>query len=199
MGTSDINVFRLIFGTREYSCLDDVKNPSLILDCGANVGYASAYFLSRFPNAHVIAVEPDPENFKVLERNLAPYAGRVTTVRSAIWPKRTGMRFPRWKDATAQSVQVLEAREGEESSLESVTIDNLISGRSDRISILKMDIECSEKYVFAENYKSWLSRVDNIVIELHDEECRQIFEAAISEERFKTFQLGELTVCKRYL
>src|SRR4051812_39387542 len=74
-GSSDRDVFRQIFVEREYACLDDLSDVDLVLDCGANVGYSSAYFLDRFPTCHVIAVEPDPENYALLEENLAPYRG----------------------------------------------------------------------------------------------------------------------------
>src|SRR4051794_1732111 len=60
--TTDHAVFRQIFVDREYRCLDEVKDAQLIIDCGANVGYSSAFFLSRFPKSHLVAVEPDPEN-----------------------------------------------------------------------------------------------------------------------------------------
>src|SRR4051812_37718019 len=55
-GTTDFYVIHQIFVQREYSCFDDLKDPGLILDCGANGGYSSAYFLSRFPGSTVIAV-----------------------------------------------------------------------------------------------------------------------------------------------
>ncbi len=63
--TSDVEVFKQIFAWREYRCLDDVHDASLIIDCGANVGYSAVYFLTRYPNARVIAVEPDADNFSV--------------------------------------------------------------------------------------------------------------------------------------
>src|SRR5260221_1476823 len=70
-GTSDLAVFWQIFVDREYRCLDQVKQARFILDCGANVGYSAVYFLTRFPEALVIAVEPDPDNCAMLGANLA--------------------------------------------------------------------------------------------------------------------------------
>jgi FkbM family methyltransferase len=80
-------VFAQIFIQREYSCLDDlsVSNVDLVIDCGANVGYSSAYFLSRFPECNIICVEPDPSNFRSLEENMAPYKDRVKLINSGVW------------------------------------------------------------------------------------------------------------------
>jgi hypothetical protein len=47
--SSDLHVFSQIFVEREYECLN-LFDGDLILDLGANVGYSSAYFLSRYPN-----------------------------------------------------------------------------------------------------------------------------------------------------
>ena len=83
-GSTDLRVFGQIFVEREYAPLDDVRDASLIIDCGANVDYSSAYFATRFPAAALVAVEPDPGNFDLLARNLAPYGQQVTLVRSAV-------------------------------------------------------------------------------------------------------------------
>src|SRR5690349_7835620 len=56
--TTDLAVFDLIFVEREYRCIDGFELSGLVLDCGANVGYSSAYFLSKYPKCHVIAIEP---------------------------------------------------------------------------------------------------------------------------------------------
>jgi FkbM family methyltransferase len=42
-----------------------------VLDIGANVGATALYFARQFPNAEVYAFEPAPDNFAVLERNIA--------------------------------------------------------------------------------------------------------------------------------
>ena len=73
-GTSDLSVFYQIFVFNKYRCVSGLRSPGLIVDLGANVGYSSAYFLSRFVDCSVIAVEPDPANFAELKKNVAPYS-----------------------------------------------------------------------------------------------------------------------------
>jgi FkbM family methyltransferase len=42
-----------------------------IVDIGANIGLASLYFLTRWPDARLLAYEPNPAAFDLLKRNLA--------------------------------------------------------------------------------------------------------------------------------
>jgi FkbM family methyltransferase len=199
-GTTDLRVFHQIFGAREYSCLDDVTGCDLVIDCGAYVGYSSAYFLTRFPGAKVIAVEPDPDTFEMLRRNLAPYGDAVTPVRAGVWshPCSLVLSEEPYGDGREWSRQVRECRPGEAAQLAGVDIASLLrqAGR-DRGSVLKMDVERAEAVLFAAHYESWLDRVDNLVIELHDEECERVFFAAIAGRPFAVSRCGELTVCKR--
>src|SRR5687767_2297600 len=41
-----------------------------IVDIGAHVGCATRLFKSRYPTARIIAFEPNPSSFAILERNL---------------------------------------------------------------------------------------------------------------------------------
>jgi hypothetical protein len=67
----------------------------------------------------------------------------------------------------------------------------------DRISILKMDIEGAERLVFESNYERWLSRVDNMVIDLEDAECERVFQSAIANEAFEVSTCDHQRVCRR--
>jgi len=197
-------VFSQIFLFREYSCIDQVRDAKLIIDCGANVGYSSAYFLSRHPEATLIAVEPDADNFALLERNLAPYRDRVKAVKSAIWshPARLKLSEVPYRDGLDWARQVRECDPSEEGGFLATDIGTLLDQSGfERISILKMDIEGAEAVVFSRNYEAWIDRVDSIVIELHDDsifgDARGIFHRAISGHGFSVTEFEELTVCIR--
>ncbi len=199
--TTDIKVFFQIFVEREYSCLDDIKDAGLIIDCGANVGYSSAYFLSRYTNAKVIAVEPSYDNFRVLTENLALFRDRVTALNTAIWSRPAPLVLMNDPDGDLGewSIKVRECADDEKHDLISTDISSLLKESGyQRISILKIDIEGSESEIFISEYKNWINYVDNIVIELHGKKCENIFRSAISDLGFNVSRCGELTVCKRY-
>lgn len=193
-GTSDFTVFNQIFVEDEYGPLDRLKDVSFVIDCGANVGYSSAYFLSRHPHSFLIAVEPDEANFDILTKNLRPYGERALAVRAAVWPNHARLRFKdRQKDHGEWSYSVEQT--DQETGVTPVTIPDLIAMSSfGRVSILKVDIEGAELNLF-QSAAEWLNLIDNIVIELHGKECSDTFFRAISKRPFEISRSGEVTVC----
>lgn len=198
-GASDELVFNQIFIEREYYSLADIRNPGLIIDCGANVGYSALWFLNQFPGSRIIVVEPDTGNFTICKKNLQPYGTRVSYVHAGIWPRETGLVVVKgaYKDGREWATQVRECRAGETPDLDGTGIENLLrESGAGSIDILKIDIETSEKYLFSENVEPWLGKVKNMVIELHDAECEKIFFDAMSLYDFDLSRSGELTLCK---
>ena len=74
--------------------------------------------------------------------------------------------------------------------------DSRSSSKPPSSDILKIDIESAETVVFSQNYEKWLRKVQNIVIELHGEECEAIFFKAMSPYKYDLYTSGELTVCR---
>jgi hypothetical protein len=74
--SSDYLVAKQVFGEKGYAIIAKLPNVRTILDCGANVGYTSAYLLTGYPSARVIAVEPDAENCRICAENLRGYGTR---------------------------------------------------------------------------------------------------------------------------
>ena len=202
--TSDLEVFAQIFIGREYDGLRDLPDVRLIVDCGANVGYSSAYFLSCFPRCEVIALEPDPGNFALLQQNLRPYGRRATAVRAGVWSHATRLALVKqpYRGGGAWTRQVEECAPGEPESIEGIDIGSLLARSGhERISLLKVDIEGAEAVVFARNCESWLRCVDAIAIELHDDSAfgsgSAVFAAAIDGQGFRLSRSSELTICRR--
>jgi FkbM family methyltransferase len=199
--SSDINVFSQIFVTDEYRPLTALRSVKLIIDCGAYVGYSTAYFLSNFPEAHVFAVEPDKKNYEILKRNLSTYGDRATTINSAVWSRKVGLKVCRSEVCQNEwATTVTECGEGEQADLESVDIETLLrQSNCKQIDILKVDIEGAERVLFGQNVEGWINKVRAFAIELHSEDCREVFYRALSSDSFSFSLSGEITIAHRSL
>jgi FkbM family methyltransferase len=200
-GSSDMNVFDQIFIFQEYSCLRELKEPSLVLDLGANVGFSAAYFLSIFPKARIVAVEPDERNLAICKANLSPYGDRVLLLQGAVWSRPATLRLLKgtFRDGREWSTKVDELIDEERPSVgvQAWDVGSLIdmSGGS-TVDLLKVDIEGAELSVFGKSAGSWLHRVRNICIELHGKDCEEVFFAALKDFDYELGNYGELTVCR---
>ncbi|HUS40887.1 MAG TPA: hypothetical protein VMX74_15645, partial [Pirellulales bacterium] len=119
---------------------------------------------------------------------------------SGVWSHPVGLVIEEtpYRDGREWTRQVRPVRNDEKAAMVGIDIGTLLRKSGfDRIFILKVDIERAESVVFSSNYEQWINSVDNIVIELHDEECRAVFMKAIASADFAISQCDELTVCKR--
>jgi FkbM family methyltransferase len=65
-----------------------------IVDGGANIGLSVLYLKRRFPRSRIVAFEPDPALFEVLERNVARAAlADVELVPKALWSSDGELAF----------------------------------------------------------------------------------------------------------
>ena len=200
-GSSDLDVFQQIFVSEEYACLLDLKEPSLVLDLGANVGFSSAFFLNVFPYARVVALEPDERNHLLGKANLLPYGDRALILCGAVWSKPSTLQLVRgvFGDGREWATKVEELAEGEVSSggVRAWDVGSLIDmGGGGPVDLLKVDIEGAELSVFGESAALWLDRVRNICIELHGRDCEETFFAAIKDFDYELQHSGELTICR---
>ena len=162
LGTSDHRVFRDIFQRHEY-LFNPPAPPETIVDAGANIGLASIYFANRWPDAKIIAVEPDPENFEILRKNIKPYQN-ITAVFAAIWNKAEWLNLV----DPGEGSWAMQTKTGSDGRVFGLTIPGIMRTRLlPRIDLLKMDIEGAEKEVF-EHHEEWIDRIGSIAIETHD-------------------------------
>lgn len=169
--SSDVPTFDQIFIRQEYD-FDVKRTPRTIVDAGANIGLASIYFSNKFPDAKIIAIEPEESNLEVLRRNIAPY-GNIISVCGALWHENTRIDLVdpglgKWGFMT-QAQDGVEERYGEiVHEVQGMTVDTIMKEQGiDHIDILKIDIEGAEREVFRDP-SSWIGKVDALIVELHE-------------------------------
>jgi FkbM family methyltransferase len=195
--SSDPDVFDDIFHRREFKFLDQIQNPRVIIDLGANVGYVSALFLSEYKNCFVLSVEPDPANYLQCVKNLCLYGNRSRLLHGAVWHTKGELLLSRgtFGDGREWATEVREARDGESRDVYAWDVPSLIAiCPQPTIDLLKIDIEGSEAALFSRNVE-WLDEVKNICIELHGSKCERAFRAALAPYRFRELHYGAYTVC----
>jgi FkbM family methyltransferase len=194
--TTDPFIFEEVFLLDEYD-FTTTHDPKLIMDIGANVGYASVYFAQRYPRALIIAVEPETSNIEWLRKNTGSFPN-VKVVEAGIWSRRARLALVD-ADAKSSDFQLRECS-ADEDGIEAVTVDELFElAQSNHADIIKIDIEGGEKELFAEN-TDWLDKVDTIAIELHDRfkaGCKETFLQATSRYGFSGQEIGLNYIARR--
>jgi FkbM family methyltransferase len=140
--------------------IDDVK---YIVDAGAHIGIASLTFSALFPQARILAIEPDEENYRMLLRNVRSEK-KIIPIKGALWSTKGKVAIYTKEESWSHRV-----REGSDEHLDvdAITVQKAMGMMStDRIDILKMDIEGSEVEVLS-NGSGWAKKVRCILVEPH--------------------------------
>jgi FkbM family methyltransferase len=155
----------------------------VIVDAGAHIGMASISFVLRYPQAMVVAVEPEPTNFAALLRNVAPYKN-IVPVKAALWEDDGEVWLGPSNVHPKGSFEIVDRGQVQ---VRAITIRSLMRElRIPSIDLLKLDIEGAEKEVF--ETCDWIESVGTIAIELHDRVkpgCRAAMQAAARNFRFE--------------
>ena len=166
--STDILVAASCLGRREF---DGVKasDVSVIVDAGAYVGYSAIYFSRRFPDAKVVAVEMEPENYSLLVRNVSGY-DNVMPVWGAV-AARCGRKKIRFRSTGEWGYTIVDGEGGGRETGDEVRCETLdcLMRRMEiaEIDILKMDVEGAEREILRAGGE-WLRRTRVLIVELHD-------------------------------
>lgn len=175
---SDASVLRQVFAGRAYdlsryrqhaqlrAAIDKIvaagRRP-LILDAGANIGASSVWFALRYPEAVVVAVEPDPANLEIARRNIARFPN-IVLAPAAIGGESGAVNVLAHKSGEATRTE--RAMSGETPIL-TVADAVALAGPATELLIAKVDIEGFEADLFAHNL-DWIDGISALLIELHD-------------------------------
>lgn len=178
--TSDAETIRQVFRDKEYdlslfpqwpsiqnryrTVLDAGRKP-VIVDAGANIGAASLWFSMQFPDAIILAVEPDPHNARQCRRNTVSISN-ITVFECAVGATDGRVALSNLdKEAWAVQTSRLD-NDGEGIAIR--TLASLLGEVPDgELFIAKIDIEGFEADLFSENC-DWARTAEVIYIEPHD-------------------------------
>jgi len=145
-----------------------VKPSDTVLDLGANIGYYTLLAARLVGSSgHVFAFEPEPTNFNILCRNikLNNYQN-VTAIQNAVSDKQGRMKFYiNTKDTGAHSLYDLDMEFGADKrnfiEVDVVNLDDFLIAYTQRIDVVKMDIEGAELPALA-GMKGIIARSPNL-------------------------------------
>lgn len=139
---------------------------SSIVDAGGNIGVFSVFARRIYPAAKIIAIEAEPDNFRILEKNAAAL-GNVVSLQAGLWKEAGTIYLNFGPNPESHSVST-DKGDGAQPVV-AVSIPELMQRYSfERIDLLKMDIEGAESVVIQSLGEELLKRVNCIRFECND-------------------------------
>lgn len=150
---------------------ETLKESPLIIDVGANIGLAIYYFKTMYPSSRIVAFEPMPLLYDIINRNIErnnwrnievyPYAvDDVSAENCVFYIQESGLAGSIEK----RNQEGVITNEIKEISVNCVCLSRYIS---EPVEYLKIDIEGSETKVLVE-IESKLNLVKHLFIEFHE-------------------------------
>ena len=157
-------LYRKIWQKETYKFRARTKNP-LIIDCGANVGMGTLYFKHLWPTARIIAFEPDPVVFRILQENAKRLEWQdVDLFQEAVWSSNGETTFQRHCNKAGRLASATVNDGKGQVRVRTRRLRPLLEREA--VDFLKLDIEGAETEVL-EDCAAVLSKVRCIFFEYH--------------------------------
>jgi len=156
-----LHAYREIFKGSIYAFPATSDSP-YIIDCGAHIGMSIVFFKQHYPNSRILAFEPDPESFGLLQNNVKEFKN-VLLQQKAVWTHNDGVIFDMRGD---MSSHIVNKDIGNASHQERIPSARLSDYLSEPVDMLKLDIEGAEIDVL-QDCKDRLHNVHHLFVEFH--------------------------------
>lgn len=155
-------MYKELFKVEIYKFHTNIEQP-YIIDAGANIGLASIYFKRLFPDAKIIAFEPDPYILKYLRYNLDTFNyDDIEIVPKGLHGSETTLPFV----SERSDAGFFDSDQDETTTTSVLHVTKLSNYLTKRVDFLKLDIEGAETTVIQE-ISSNLNLVERIFVEYH--------------------------------
>lgn len=166
-GTTDLKVLWDTFHYKYHLPPLKLKSDCIIVDLGANVGYTVTHFAYLYPDAYIVGIEMDKDNYEIAKKNIQYFDQRCHLKHAAVWSNTERVIY----DADGEwGFHVVNQESNTNCNFKSApakTIADIIEEHKlASIDYLKMDIEGSEAEILKDP-KEWLNSVQSMKIEVH--------------------------------
>ncbi|MBN2144545.1 MAG: FkbM family methyltransferase [Candidatus Aureabacteria bacterium] len=160
-GPSLLSGIKKIFEEKNYEFFTTNPTP-VIIDAGANIGLSIIYFKKKFPNARIIAFEPNPDIYKVLSQNMKSFEfTNIEYHQKAVWKENGISQFDTEGGVSGRLIKYNDKKQ-----LINVSTIRLADFLKEKIDFLKIDIEGARTEVIQDCYDN-LHNVSYLFVEYH--------------------------------
>jgi FkbM family methyltransferase len=164
-GTNDEHAYNEVFVGDVYRMFGLFNKDDLILDIGSHIGSFARLMYDKFGCRNIMAFEPLPDNFRVLQANI-----RDTTIKifnNAVYSEETDIMFSgdfQEGNTTITSHHSIYISGPKEIKIHSLKFDDIIEDKL--VRFIKMDCEGSEYPILYRSKK--LNQIQEIRMEYHN-------------------------------
>lgn len=174
-----------------------------IVELGTNIGASLAGLATRYPEARLLGVEPDPENVRLARRNLARFGDRCTVVETAIWDEDAELVVDRSRREYALVVRPREPGDPPEwPTVHARSVGSVLADfdPGEPIDFMFVDIEGVEQRILESGDLGWTERVRILRVETEAEyggepqRCSELLTALGFRTRIEPVPWGALVL-----
>ncbi len=166
-GGSDIEALRAVAEGGRLGWLPEAA-PRRILDVGAHAGYRAAFLARHYPDATILCIEPDADNFRILALNTLAYPN-IRHSGLAAWHSTARLGLAGYDEAN-YGPRLTDALLPEQRGIQAHTVPDLLAaaGMADADMVL-CDTTGAEAALFADPGAPWLAGVDTAAIDMRED------------------------------
>lgn len=161
-------LIREIFVNEEYRFNNSNAKP-VIIDCGANIGMSVLYFKRCYPQATIIAFEPNPTTYSLLHKNVTSLQLKDVTLHNLALANAEGTIPFHFNDDKGTLTGSIQSNRGGESVID-VKCEKLSSFINEfpHVDLIKMDVEGAELKIVEDLMQTGaITKVNELIVEYH--------------------------------
>jgi len=168
----DEYILEEVWGKEGYQKLDfKIKDYFTVIDIGAHIGFFTIY--SALHAKRVFSYEPDPRNFKLLEKNIIENKLKnINIFNFAVFNKKERIKLFLNKNSPVKNSLLRNYPKFimvNATSIKDIFEENKI----DFCHLLKIDAEGSEYEILCNTPQEYLMKIESIILEYHDSIVKQ--------------------------